>query len=133
MYDPIRKKEVPDTPEEFVRQHIIQVLLNAVKVPAHLLEVEFSLSAISKETEDRVDLIVHNLQAGPTKPWLLVECKAAGEYTWEGLEIQLNRYLKILTPKYVLLALGNETRAFALSPDGKSFKAIPGLPLYTKP
>lgn len=130
MYDPIRKKEVPDTPEEFVRQHIIQVLLNAVKVPAHLLEVEFSLSAISKETEDRVDLIVHNLPAGPTKPWLLVECKAPGEYTWEGLEIQLNRYLKILTPQFILLALGNETRAFALSPDGKNFTAIPGLPVY---
>ena len=130
MYDPIRKKEVPDTPEEFVRQHIIQVLLNAVKVPRELLEVEFSLSSITPTTQDRVDIIVHDYKAGPARPWLLVECKAAGEYTWEGLEIQLNRYLKILTPQFILLALGNDTRAFTLSPDGKNFTAIPGLPLY---
>ena len=43
LYDPIRKKDVPDTPEERVRQATIQFLLNEIKVPAHLIAVEFAL------------------------------------------------------------------------------------------
>ncbi|MBR3850691.1 MAG: type I restriction enzyme HsdR N-terminal domain-containing protein, partial [Fibrobacter sp.] len=56
IYDPIRKKDVPDTPEERVRQATVQFLLNEVKVPAHLVTVEFGLSSVDPKTDDRVDI-----------------------------------------------------------------------------
>ena len=113
LYDPIRGKDVPDTPEERVRQATIQFLLDVVKVPAHLI-------------------LVHNFREGAAldKPWLLVECKAPGEYTWQALQAQLNRYLKLLRPKYVMLALGDAVRFFALDGDSLRFKAVDSLPEY---
>ena len=130
IYDPIRKKDVPATPEEHVRQATIQFLLNEGKVPAHLIAVEFALSTIEPKTDDRVDIMVHNFREGAPldKPWLLVECKAPGEYTWEALQVQLNKYLRILTPNYVMLALGDTVRFFKL--DGKKFTKIPSMPEY---
>ena len=132
MYDPIRGKDVPDTPEERVRQATIQFLLSEVKVPAHLITVEFGLCAIDPKTDDRVDIIVSNFREGATldKPWLLVECKAPGEYTWEALQVQLNRYLKVLTPQYVMLALGDATAYFKLDPATRRFSRIVELPAY---
>ena len=132
LYDPIRKKDVPATPEEHVRQATIQFLLDVVKVPAHLITVEFGLCAIDPTTDDRVDIIVSNFREGAAldKPWLLVECKAPGEYTWESLQVQLNRYLKVLTPKYVMLALGDATVYFKLDPATRRFSKIDELPVY---
>ena len=130
LYDPIRGKDVPDTPEERVRQATVQFLLNEIKVPAHLITVEFGLCAIDPKTDDRVDIIVSNFREGATldKPWLLVECKAPGEYTWEALQVQLNRYLKILTLKYVMLALGDAVRYFERDDATGRFKKIEKLP-----
>ena len=132
LYDPIRKKDVPATPEEHVRQATIQFLLNELKVPAHLIAVEFGLCAIDPKTDDRIDIMVHNFREGAAldKPWLLVECKAPGEYTWESLQVQLNRYLKVLTPKYVMLALGDTVRFFALDKKTSRFASIAKLPEY---
>ncbi len=130
LYDPIRGKDVPDTPEERVRQATVQFLLNEIKVPAHLITVEFGLCAIDPKTDDRVDIIVCNFREGATldKPWLLVECKAPGEYTWEALQVQLNRYLKVLTPKFVMLALGDAVRYFERDDAIGRFKKIEKLP-----
>ena len=132
LYDPIRKKDVPATPEEHVRQATIQFLLDEVKVPAHLMTVEFGLCAIDPKTDDRVDIVVHDFRDGGdlSHPWLLVECKAPGEYTWEGLQVQLNRYLKVLTPKYVMLALGDAMRYFVLDSSSRRFAPLQQLPAF---
>ena len=134
LYDPIRKKDVPATPEEHVRQATIRFLLDVVKVPEHLMCIEFALSTIDPNTDERADIVVHNFREGASidKPWLLVECKAPDEYTWEELQVQLNRYLKILTPKYIMLALGDVTRYFVLDSNGRSFKKLDSLPEYAK-
>ena len=132
IYDPIRKKDVPAAPEEHVRQATIQFLLDEVKVPAHLMTVEFGLCAIDPKTDDRVDIVVHDFRDGGdlSHPWLLVECKAPGEYTWEGLQVQLNRYLKVLTPKYVMLALGDAVRYFVLDSSSRRFAPLQQLPTF---
>ncbi len=129
LFDPIRKRLVAATPEEFVRQSAIQFLIQNCHVPQNLLEVEFSLSALSKTTKDRVDLIVHNYNQ-PSHPWLLAECKAPEKYSWENLEAQVNRYLQILTPSYLWLVLGNENKIFACTNNG--YTPIAALPLFPK-
>lgn len=128
IFDQIRKKAVAATPEEAVRQAVVRVLLEKKRVPGHLIEVEFPLAAIAKGTRDRVDVVVHEPRSGFTRPWLLVECKAQGEYTWQKLEAQLNRYLKYLSPKFILLALGETERIYKLS-DG-IYEPCESLPDY---
>ena len=132
IYDPIRQKEVPDTPEERVRQATIKFLMDEVKVPQNLIAVEFALSTVEPKTDDRVDLLVQDFKAsGDLKhPWLLVECKAPGEYTWQALQVQLNKYLQVLSPKYVMLSLGDAVRYFELDAVSKRFKKIDSLPQW---
>ena len=132
LYDPIRQKDVPDTPEERVRQATIRYLVESVGVPQHLIAVEFALSTVDSKTDDRVDLLVQDFKAaGDLKhPWLLVECKAPGEYTWQGLQVQLNKYLQVLSPRYVMLALGDAERVFELDAATRRFKKIEKLPLW---
>ena len=133
LFDPIRQKEVPATPEELVRQATIKFLMDEVKVPKNLIAVEFALSTVEPSTDDRVDLLVQDFKAsGDLKhPWLLVECKAPGEYTWQALQVQLNKYLQILTPKYVMLSLGDAVRYFELDAATKRFQKIEKLPEFT--
>ena len=135
IYDPVRGKDVPDTPEERVRQATIRFLIDEVKVPQNLIAVEFALSIAEPKNDDRVDLLVQDFKAsGDLKhPWLLVECKAPGEYTWQALQVQLNKYLKVLTPKYVMLSLGDAVRYFELDATTKRFKKIEKLPEFTSP
>ena len=134
-YDPIRQKDVPDTPEERVRQATVKFLMDEVKVPQNLIAVEFALSSVEPSTDDRVDILVQSFKenADLRHPWLLVECKAPGEYTWEALQVQLNKYLKILTPKYVMLSLGDAVRYFELDATTKRFQKIVKLPEFTSP
>ena len=132
IYDPIRQKEVPATPEELVRQATVKFLMDEVKVPQNLIAVEFALSTVEPKTDDRVDLLVQDFKAsGDLKhPWLLVECKAPGEYTWQALQVQLNKYLQVLSPKYVMLSLGDAVRYFELDAVSKRFKKIDSLPQW---
>ena len=133
IYDPVRGKDVPDTPEERVRQATIRFLIDEVKVPQNLIAGEVALSMVEPKNDDRVDLLVQDFKAsGDLKhPWLLVECKAPGEYTWQALQVQLNKYLKVLTPKYVMLSLGDAVRYFELDATTKRFKKIEKLPEFT--
>jgi hypothetical protein len=135
LFDPIRGKDVPATPEEYVRQSTIRFLIDEIKVPSHLIAVEFALSTVEPSTDDRVDLLVQNFKdnADLKHPWLLVECKAPGEYTWQALQVQLNKYLQILSPKYVMLSLGDAVRYFALDAATKRFQKIEKLPEFTSP
>ena len=132
LYDPIRQKEVPATPEERVRQATIKFLVDEVKVPQNLIAVEFALSTVESNTDDRVDLLVQSFKdnADLKHPWLLVECKAPGEYTWQALQVQLNKYLQVLAPKYVMLSLGDAVRYFALDAVTKRFQKIEKLPEF---
>ena len=133
LFDPIRQKEVPATPEELVRQATVKFLMDEVKVPQNLIAVEFALSTVESSTDDRVDILVQDFKDGADlkHPWLLVECKAPGEYTWQALQVQLNKYLQVLTPKYVMLSLGDAVRYFALDAATKRFQKIDKLPAFS--
>ena len=132
LYDPIRQKDVSATPEEAVRQQTLHFLTEKLNVPAHLIAIEFPLCHIKKSSRDRVDILVHDFRESHSisKPWLLVECKAPGEYTWMKLEVQLNRYLKILTPSFLMLALGDTVRFFEWNIEAGRFFQRKELPEY---
>ena len=71
IFDVIRKKYIVLTPEEWVRQHFIQHLLNDLKYPRTLFKVESGLSF--NHLQKRSDILIHNRQG---KPWMIVECKS---------------------------------------------------------
>ena len=77
LYDPIRHKPVPDTPEERVRQRLIQTMVGFLGYPKGLLVVEKELP-FSKGVPitRRIDLLCLAPKEESLFPLLLIECKA---------------------------------------------------------
>ncbi len=73
IFDSLRKKHLVLTPEEWVRQHWINFLVNHHNYPRGLFSLEKGLKY--NQLNKRTDLIVFTREA---KPYLLVECKAPG-------------------------------------------------------
>jgi hypothetical protein len=71
IFDPLRKKYVKLTDEEWVRQNFLQYLIQQGKYPPGLIRVEamFRFNNMKR----RADILLHNRRGEPV---MLVECKA---------------------------------------------------------
>ncbi|GAB1446282.1 type I restriction enzyme HsdR N-terminal domain-containing protein [Flammeovirgaceae bacterium] len=72
IFDIIRKKYVVLTPEEWVRQHFVQHLIQNLNYPRALFRIESSLTY--NKLQKRSDILIRDREG---KPWMLVECKSA--------------------------------------------------------
>lgn len=104
VFDPIRKRWFILTPEEHVRQYIIQVMLGKMNYPPALLSVEKQITVGSMTK--RFDVVVYNRHH---KPWMLVECKAPEIEISEKTLLQLLNYQRTTQCRYWLLTNGHQT------------------------
>ena len=71
IFDFIRKKWLVLTPEEWVRQHVLNYLVTEKKFIASSISVEKEL--ILNDIKKRYDIVVYSRDL---KPYLIIECKA---------------------------------------------------------
>lgn len=71
IFDPLRKKWLVLTPEEWVRQNLLQWLIQVQHIPTALIALEKMI--VVSDRKRRFDIVVFNRQH---EPWLLIECKA---------------------------------------------------------
>ena len=71
IFDPIRKKYILNTPEEWVRQNFIKYLHNEKEFPISLMSIE-NLTIVNKQKK-RTDLVCYNNKGNAI---LLIECKS---------------------------------------------------------
>jgi hypothetical protein len=71
IFDPIRKKFVALTPEEWVRQNFIQYLIEEKKYPVSLIAVETGVKY--NRLQKRSDITVFDRKGNV---WMIIECKA---------------------------------------------------------
>ena len=107
VFDPLRKRFVLLTPEEEVRQKMLYLLVEHLKVPAGLVAVEYSLKV--NGLDKRADAVVFGSDGSPL---MVVECKAASVALTQAVLDQALRYHSALKPKYLLLSNGTVTYCF---------------------
>ena len=100
IWDRIRKKFVALTPEEWVRQHAIEFLIQEKKYPPLLIQVEKQLS---KNMQNRTDIIVFDKSYCP---YLLVECKRPKATNHLIALEQIAKYNALIKAKYVMITNG---------------------------
>lgn len=100
IFDFIRKKWLVLTPEEWVRQHLLNYLVTEKQIPASSISVEKEL--MLNDLKKRYDIVVYNRQL---KPYLIVECKAPYIALDKPVVEQALRYN--LTVKADLLMISN--------------------------
>ena len=101
IFDQIRKKFVVLTPEEWVRQHVVNYLLNEKKAPKSWINVEkqFTLAGLKK----RFDVIVFSSDGSVQ---LLVECKAPNIPISQETFDQIARYNMNFNSQYMMITNG---------------------------
>ena len=101
IFDPVRRKYVALTPEEWVRQHFVHYLITHLKVPMSHIAVEKSLRV--NNLAKRADIVIFK---GGLKPILAVECKAPSVEINEEVFYQVLRYNMALRVDYLVLTNG---------------------------
>lgn len=103
IWDTLRKKWLQLSPEEYVRQALIQYLTRQRGYPAGLMAVERQIHYGS--LKKRFDIVVFN----PSRqPWMLIECKAPEVAISEKAFHQLLQYHKSLPCPFWVLSNGHE-------------------------
>ena len=102
IFDPLRKKEVPATPEELVRQGVIRWLNEEMGIPLPMMISECSFTYNTRVY--RADILV---RAKDLSPLMLVECKAPHIKIDSKVIEQGIRYNRVLKLKYLLFTNGS--------------------------
>lgn len=125
ILDPVRRKYVKLTPEEWVRQNFIQYLINEGKYPAGLLGIEmlFRFNKLKR----RVDILVHN-RAG--EPILIVECKSPDVRIDEAVFEQIATYNMKFKVPYLVVTNGLHHYACKMNNQEMKFEYLLVIPLY---
>jgi len=101
IYDLIRRKYVMLTPEEWVRQHFVHLLIDHYQYPKSLFAVETGL--FYNKLAKRSDIMVLNTDG---RPHLLVECKSPDVKITEATFAQIARYNFTLRPAFLAITNG---------------------------
>lgn len=101
VFDGIRKKWLALTPEEWVRQHVINYLIEVKKYPASLISLEKEIEL--NNTKRRCDIVVYTKEL---KPLIVVECKASEIELSQAVLDQALRYNLVLSVPYIMITNG---------------------------
>jgi hypothetical protein len=101
IFDIIRKRFLILTPEEWVRQHFVNYIINDLKYPKALIKIESGL--IYNKLSKRSDIIVYNREG---IPWMIIECKASDQKLSQQTLQQVTMYNTSLKAKYIVVTNG---------------------------
>jgi hypothetical protein len=126
IFDEIRKKFILLTPEEWVRQHTIQFLLNENQYPKSYINVEklIKINDLSK----RYDVVVFQPNG---EIYLLIECKAPEVQITQQTFDQIARYNLVLKAKYLMVTNGLNHYFCQMDFENEKYVFLKELPEYS--
>ncbi len=125
IYDPARQTYVTLTPEEWVRQHFLQYLIQELDVPAGLVSTEASFQYEGQTW--RADIVAYDRQGDPL---LLVECKAPSVSIGQDAFDQGARYNLVLNARYLVVTNGHVHYACRVDLAAGTYDFLEDLPSY---
>jgi hypothetical protein len=125
LFDSIRKKHIIITPEEWVRQHFVQYLINQKGYPKTLIKLEGGLKLHGNAK--RTDIVVFNPSG---EKILLIECKAPSVNIDQKVFDQVARYNMV--HKVGVLVVSNGLKHYYCRIDfvNQKYQFIDDLPDY---
>ncbi len=128
LHDPIRRQWLVLTPEELVRQTLVQFLIRQRSYPAGRLSIERTLQVNGRER--RYDLLAFDADM---QPFLLVECKAPEVAINQKVFEQIARYNLGLQVPNLLITNGLHSYCCSINFVQSSFEFLNSVPEYPGP
>jgi hypothetical protein len=126
IFDPLRKKHLVLTPEEWVRQHFVNYLISELKYPRSLIKLEGGLSY--NQLQKRSDIVVFDREA---KPWMVIECKAPDQILSNETLRQASTYNATLRARYLVVTNGLAHYFFSTDWTTGGIQTLETMPLYS--
>lgn len=123
IFDGIRKKWLVLTPEEWVRQNMLQYIIMVKEYPSSLIAVEKEI--FLGELKKRCDIVVYSRSL---QPWMIIECKEMNTPIDGKVLDQVLRYHISLPAKYLILT--NGSYCFGFEKEGERMNEIDQFPGY---
>ena len=121
IFDSVRKRFVALSPEEWVRQNLVQFMTDVFSYPLSLMAVEKKIDV--NGLSQRADIVVYNRNG---RPWLIAECKASSVKISQETFLQAARYNMSLDVPYFVLSNGHEH--YCLKKTNEKFEFLDALP-----
>lgn len=125
IWDLLRHKFVALTPEEWVRQHFVHMLIEKKGYPSILLANEVKLPVGSKVLRADTVLYTNNL-----KPRMIVEYKAPSIKISQRVFNQTNIYNQLLHVDYICISNGMEHYCCKIDYDSQQYLFLDDIPSY---
>jgi hypothetical protein len=125
IFDPLRKKDIPLTPEEWVRQNILQFLIEERGFPKSLISVEAGLKV--NLFLRRYDALIYSREG---QPLMLIECKATSVAVNQGTFDQITIYNRSFKCPYLLVTNGLKHYCCKLDENEKKYIFLENIPAY---
>lgn len=126
IFDELRKKHLLCTPEEWVRQHLVQYMISQKLYPRGLVRIEGGLSV--NERRRRSDVLFYNSLG---EEHLLAECKSPAVKITDKVFSQVALYNTQHRAKYLLVTNGLEHFCCEMDYEHHSYRFINSIPAYT--
>ncbi len=125
IFDPIRRKFVSLTPEELVRQGVVEFLLSRKRIPKSLISIEKEL--LVARTRKRYDIVVYRSDGSI---FLIVECKAPKIAIDQQVFDQIARYNLTAHASYLMVSNGVQNLFCTIDYTAGNYKFIADLPEF---
>lgn len=125
IFDEIRRQYFVLTPEEWVRQHLVQFLIHEKKYPKNLIALEKGLKL--NGMQKRMDVLVYDKFG---KPLLMIECKAPSVKINQAVFEQIGRYNIQMQLPYLLVSNGLEHYCAQIDFENGKISFLPTIPMY---
>lgn len=125
IFDEIRKKFIILTPEEWVRQHVVQFLLEEKKYPKSLINVEKVLMV--NGLRKRYDVVVFNPDG---TIFILIECKAPEIKIAQATFDQIARYNMTMKAQFLMVTNGLNHYFCQMDYENEKYSFLENLPNY---
>jgi hypothetical protein len=125
IFDPVRKKYVALTPEEWVRQQLVYFLSVGRQVPLSSMGVEVTVPFNRRNL--RADVIVYNRRG---QPLLLAECKAEIVNLNSGTFMQLALYNHTMHVPWLMVSNGVRLYCCAFNATTGEYEFVNAVPVY---
>lgn len=123
IFDSLRKKYLILTPEEWVRQHWINFLINQLGYSKGLIALEKGL--VYNNLQKRTDLVVWDKEGDP---FLLIECKAPKVKLTQKTMEQACLYHQKIKAKFLIISNGLNHICLEWDAISKKFQQLKSIP-----
>jgi hypothetical protein len=127
IFDEIRRRFVLLTPEEWVRQHMVNFLIGTKNFPRLLISVEKGFN--QNRNRQRYDLLIYNRLGNPT---MIVECKAPGIEINQQVFDQAGRYNNKHRAAYLLVTNGMKHYCCLINLENKQYSFLKDIPDFSE-